>query len=462
MKKQHKFLSLLIAIIMVLYLSVPAWAADDLITSPAPVEQPIFSIGGLDNNVWVTKYGNLYCDCSADAFTAAVFTWGDIVTVKILDHELVLPVVPAYSYVDTGASAIIMGKSETGDATGYISFAINMGNFAETYGIATKQTDADGNWYWTAMEGVTFPVTVTFEMSEQGGYMAEYLLHDLTRTNAREDYAELSDEEFANFRPITTTGMGEGVLYRSSSPINPKLNRNTYADAAISAACVKTIVNLADTAADAYAYEDFASTYYAAQNVVYLSMGADFQSADFQAGLAAALRHIATNEGPYLIHCTEGKDRAGYVAAVLECYMGAGYDEVIADYMRTYINYYGIELGSEKYDAIANSNIIKTLQKTFNVTDLATADLQECATAYFKSIGLTDTELAALTANLTKVPAESEPASYTVANGDSLWKIAKTVYGKGSMWKAIYDANINIIKEPNLIYVGQTLILPAA
>ena len=138
-------------------------------------------------------------------------------------------------------------------------------------------------------------------------------------------------------------------------------------DAAIEAAGVKTIVNLADNAADAAAFEGFADTYYAGQKVVYLSLGVDFQAADFQAGLANGLRHMAANKGPYLIHCTEGKDRAGFVTALLECYMGATYDEVITDYMRTFINYYGVEPGSEKYDAIAKSNIIKSLQQAFGV-----------------------------------------------------------------------------------------------
>ena len=54
-------------------------------------QETAFSVGGLDNNIWTTKYGNLYCDCPAASFTEAGFTWGDLVTVKFLDQELVLP-----------------------------------------------------------------------------------------------------------------------------------------------------------------------------------------------------------------------------------------------------------------------------------------------------------------------------------------------------------------------------------
>jgi hypothetical protein len=237
-------------------------------------------------------------------------------------------------------------------------------------------------------------------MYEQGGYLAEYVLRDLTRTNAREDYAGLTDEQFANFRVVSTTGMGENTLYRSSSPINPEIGRNSYSDAAIEAAGVKTIVNLADNKEDAAGYEGFADTYYSAQTVIYLSLGVDFSAAEFQAGLAEGLRFMAANEGPYLVHCTEGKDRAGFVNALLECLMGATYEEVVTDYMVTYYNYYGVEPGTDKYTAIANSNIIKSLQTAFGVTDLATADLDAEAAEYLIAIGLTEAEIAALTANL--------------------------------------------------------------
>ncbi|MBQ4564893.1 MAG: 5'-nucleotidase C-terminal domain-containing protein, partial [Oscillospiraceae bacterium] len=357
----------------------------------------IITIGGLEPNLWTTKYGNVYTDCSAEHFTEDLgLAWGDLATVKFLDQELVLPVVPDYSYVDSGKPALLLGKNEQGNPTGYAFMAINMGNFLDTYGIAYKGTDADGNWYWTAYEGVEFPIVVTFELYEKEGYMAEYLLHELHRTNSREDYADLTDEEFANFREVTTTGMGDDTLYRSSSPINPELGRNTYADAAMEAAGIKTVINLADSETSAAAYPGFAETYYSQQRVLYLNLGVDFAAADFQEGLANGLRFMAANEGPYLVHCTEGKDRAGFVNALLECFMGATYEEVVADYMVTYYNYYGVEPGTDKYNAIANSNIIKSLKTAFGVEDLTTADLAAEAEEYLRTIGLGAQEVANL------------------------------------------------------------------
>ena len=50
--------------------------------------------------------------------------------------------------------------------------------------------------------------------------------------------------------------------------------------------------------------------------------------------------------------------------------------------------------------------------------------------------------------------------SYTVQSGDSLAKIAKHVYGDADKWHAIYNANRDKIKNPDLIQPGQVLTLP--
>ena len=50
--------------------------------------------------------------------------------------------------------------------------------------------------------------------------------------------------------------------------------------------------------------------------------------------------------------------------------------------------------------------------------------------------------------------------TYVVVKGDSLSAIAKREYGDMKEWRRIYDANRDIIKDPDLIYPGQTLRLP--
>lgn len=49
------------------------------------------------------------------------------------------------------------------------------------------------------------------------------------------------------------------------------------------------------------------------------------------------------------------------------------------------------------------------------------------------------------------------PKTYTVKKGDSLWYIAKKLYGNGMKWKDLYSKNKSKIKNPNLIFPGQVL-----
>lgn len=57
-------------------------------------------------------------------------------------------------------------------------------------------------------------------------------------------------------------------------------------------------------------------------------------------------------------------------------------------------------------------------------------------------------------------PAGPATRTYTVVQGDSLSKIAKQFYGKANDWHKIFEANKGIIKDPDLIYPGQTLTIP--
>jgi nucleoid-associated protein YgaU len=55
---------------------------------------------------------------------------------------------------------------------------------------------------------------------------------------------------------------------------------------------------------------------------------------------------------------------------------------------------------------------------------------------------------------------ENGGRSYVVVKGDSLSAIAEREYGDAKQWRRIYEANKDVIKNPDLIYPGQTLRLP--
>jgi nucleoid-associated protein YgaU len=59
-----------------------------------------------------------------------------------------------------------------------------------------------------------------------------------------------------------------------------------------------------------------------------------------------------------------------------------------------------------------------------------------------------------------KVADETVYARHTVASGDTLGKIAKHYYGDAMKYKEIFAANSDILKNPDLIYPDQELIIP--
>ena len=47
-----------------------------------------------------------------------------------------------------------------------------------------------------------------------------------------------------------------------------------------------------------------------------------------------------------------------------------------------------------------------------------------------------------------------------MVKGDSLSTIASGQYGDAQKWRRIYDANRDLIDDPDLIYAGQQLRIP--
>ena len=53
-----------------------------------------------------------------------------------------------------------------------------------------------------------------------------------------------------------------------------------------------------------------------------------------------------------------------------------------------------------------------------------------------------------------------EEISYTIEKGDTLWEIATKFYDDGNKYTHIVDANLEVIKDKDLIYPGQTIRIP--
>ena len=94
------------------------------------------------------------------------------------------------------------------------------------------------------------------------------------------------------------------------------------------------------------------------------------------------------------------------MAAILECLMGASYEEVVEDYMVSYYNLYGVTKDDPRYWTIVEENIEKSLRTAFELDDanekmdLSSMNLSKYAKKYLHKIGLKDKEIHALMKNL--------------------------------------------------------------
>jgi hypothetical protein len=326
----------------------------------------------------VEKYGHTVTDILVADMYAAGYALGDVLTVKFANgYTFDAPLVLAYD-VESGEYLL---RTEYGD--GYVAACISYGNLGKQANLAV----GDG---------------VSLSMKTKAGYLAKFELRRLERTDVRADYA--SDVVFANFREIKNGSIAGGILYRGSHPTKTEWPRAPYVSALVEKAGVETAINMSDTEDELKKYlassNSDASAYYKkiydAKNVVCLSMGMTYKDPVFIEKVISALRFMLSHPAPYYLHCNEGKDRTGFFAILLEALMGAKTEEITADYMLSYVNYYGVEPGTEKYGLIAKDNAEVMLKDIAGTDTLKGIDTSAAARAYLLKNGMQASEIDAL------------------------------------------------------------------
>ena len=329
----------------------------------------------------IEKYGHAVLDITTADFIAEGYNLGDIVCVSIGASEYTMPFFDGY-YSNPG-NLMLRGSTPKD----HIAVCINYGDFSGTNDVEV---------------GDLAEIT----MAEKAGMLAIQELYALQYSNNREDYSD--DASFANFRPVTAGQIGKGKLYRSASPVNNENGRADYADDFIETVGVTTVLNLADSDEDIEEYledDDCDSEYYRnlyeTGSVMAIDLTGNFYSDEFAASLAKGLTFLARNEAPYCIHCTEGKDRTGFAAMILEALMGATLDEIISDYMLSFYNYYGIDKEHEpqRYQAVLDVNLIEMLLHVTGTESLEKTEqinLETAVTAYLTESGMSQEDIALL------------------------------------------------------------------
>lgn len=197
-----------------------------------------------------------------------------------------------------------------------------------------------------------------------------------------------------------------GTLYRSSSPIDPRQGERRFvADKLLAASGAVAVVNTSDCRFRFKGFEGFDKTHYATLEHVALNMGHDYPSEAFLEDMRNGLDFLGEYQGPYLIHGTQGVERTGYVCMVLEALMGASREEIVADYMRSYADYYQLSSDTQIWRTMERQAVRHLMQFTgaADETALDTLDLARATERYLlDTVGLKQEQVDALKVNLSK------------------------------------------------------------
>ena len=331
-----------------------------------------------------SDYGAAILNITEADMTKAGFALGDDIGITVdAKEEIVMPYFDGY-YIANGEYVCLANPNYPG-----IFFTAN------NVGLPQELRGLEGH-------------IVTIRMKEKGGSRDVQEAMGMRYTNNREDYPNLSDEEYANARMARGGNIADGRLHRSSSPFSNGSNRAYEVSAYLESNGVKTVLNLADTEEKMMAYEmpEYSRTLWEGGSVILCPVKTDPTAEEYNTQLIAALKELPTRPAPYVVHCMEGKDRTGYVCALLEGLCGATYDEMVTDYLITYYNYYGItpEKDRDVCNTLLSLNLNPCLMHYAGVSDeaqLPHVDYAKAFSDYLLSHGMSRQQLDALVNALT-------------------------------------------------------------
>lgn len=268
------------------------------------------------------EFGGAMFDFTEADMTKAGFTFGDVISITIDNHEIVMPYYDGY-YGSNGEYLCVAYPT-------YPTVCFTANNI----GLPEELQALEGH-----------PVTV--RMKEKGGKLDVQKALSMKYYNDRSLYPTLTDAAFANARTLWEEG-----------------------------------------------------------SVILCPLKADPTADDYNTRLIAALKELPAHPAPYAVHCMEGKDRTGYVCALLEGLCGATYQEIVADYLTTYSNYYGIT--PEKNPDVCNTLVTLRLNPCLmyyaGVSDeaqLPHTDYAKAFTDYLLTHGMSQEQIDALVNALT-------------------------------------------------------------
>lgn len=255
------------------------------------------------------------------------------------------------------------------------------------------------------MAGVQPGETLVITLAQKGRYRPEYEAYQIH--DARYRMEGQTDEAFLNFREVTAGLIRPGRLYRGASPFDHKFGRQELMGSFLASYGMRGILDLADTQEQLESYEnlpDYTVALIAEGWVVPCPIGVDYLLPEFMQRIGEGLTGLTELEGPWLIHYNLGRDRTGFICALLESLCGATYDEIVQDYMKSYDMLHGTDMNPDSLQyRLFRARIEEQLAAIFGVETQALpgVDMPRAARDYLTRCGMTVDQIDRLESRLT-------------------------------------------------------------
>lgn len=318
------------------------------------------------------SFNNINLNCKNDDMKSHGYQYGDIVNVKLTkDGEepktYVLPYVTNYNEAGTYGPCLCDYESR--------GYTLSIAPGFDIAGLSERDYYKDGK--------------AEITMKSKQGYAKTRKLIQLP---AKLTYQEcgFDNMKFSNCRDVVAVGnIGDkirgGAMYRGSSPISDSKNKDRYlaADNFLYYNNINKDISLSlseEKLEEIYKKRSeetmgkYAEILYHDKNMMTVNLGSDFfriaidknqeiLGGDLCAEVFNTIAGFKINEDSFFIHCNEGKDRTGFIVMILEALCGVSLEDLVADYMLTFCNYYNItEVNNkEKYDLMANLTCYRNL-----------------------------------------------------------------------------------------------------
>lgn len=187
----------------------------------------------------------------------------------------------------------------------------------------------------------------------------------------------------------------QGMIYRAASL--DAVTEKGLTDALLKYG-IKTEIDLRNTGEGKQRSLGKTVNYYSFPGAYYVTTGASVKDPLYQQNMAKAIEVFADeNKYPIVFHCAIGRDRTGTLAAVLEAFLGADYNDIMADYEMSFFSDAGC-----KDNATPDTMFTRITEIYDFLHEYGGGSLQENTAKFLRDIGVSSADLESIKKIMTK------------------------------------------------------------